>query len=284
VVCTVTLSLAGLLTGMMEAAIQPVLLATTLYVVLQRRIPWRFLAAGVLIVVVLNPAKRAYRDAAWEDTQSRQEHAAKDVGVAARRWWKALQTTWASDQSDGATNTAGLASRLNELSINAVVVDRTAVALPFDRGQAWGYLPVSFVPRFLYPGKPNFTSVYNDRFSVTFGFQTLEETETSTGAFPLVSDGYWNWGWPGVVFATLVSGGLVGVFAGLFRARSWASTALAASTFAQLHANNAMALQVIGVAQHVAGLSILLWATWALSAAVDAARRSGRPEAGTVSA
>ena len=285
VACTITLSLAGLLTGMMEAVVQPVLLAITLYVVLQRRIPWRFLAAGVLIVVVINPAKHRYREAAWEDADSRQEQtrATKDPRVAAERWWKALKTTWTSDGSERATNTSGLASRLNELGINAVVLDRTPAVVPFDRGQTWGYIAVSLVPRFLYPDKPNFTRIYNDRFSITFGFQTREETETSTGAYPLVSDGYWNLGWPGVLFAATACGCLIGIFAGLFRARSWASMAVAASSFAHLHANSSLALQAMGILQNVAGMTILLWATWITSVAIDATTRLGRADNAAVS-
>jgi hypothetical protein len=280
VASTISLSLAGLLTGMMEAVVQPVLLAITLYVVLQRRIPWRFLVAGALIVIIINPAKHRYREAAWEDAESRQEQtrSTKDPWVAAERWWKALKTTWTSDRSDGETTTSGLASRLDELGINAVVLDKTPSVIPFDRGQTWGYLAVSLVPRFLYPDKPNFTGIYNDRFSITFGFQTAEETETSTGAFPLVSDGYWNLGWPGVVFVAIASGCLIGVFAGVFRARSWASTAIAASIFTHMHATSSLALQVMGVLQNVAGLAIVVWATWMISASIDVARRSGRLE------
>jgi hypothetical protein len=275
--CTATLALAGLATGMMEAVVRPVLLAITLVVVLQRRVPWRFLGVGVLIVLVINPAKHRYRELAWQDATSGEarDHAARDPRVAAERWWTALTTTWSSADFGG-ESTSGLASRLNELGVNAVVFEQTPSAVPFDRGRAWSYLAVSLVPRFLYPDKPNFTEVYNDRFNVTFGFQTPEETETSTGAFPLVADGYWNLGWPGVVLVGLAAGLLVGVFAGVFRARTWASTAVATSSFVQMHADSSVALQALGVLQHVAGLAVVLWATWAVSAGVESARRSAR--------
>lgn len=276
--CTLTLSLAGFLTGMMEAVVQPVLLAITLYVVLQRRIPWRVLGAGVLLVVLINPAKHRYRELAWQDADSRQEQerTTKDPRVAAERWWKALTTTWASEESNRASNTSGLASRLNELGINAVVVEQTPSVIPYDRGQGWRALAISLVPRFLYPAKPNFTNLFNDRFSITFGFQTRESTETSTGSFPLVADGYWNMGWPGVVLVAAVSGLAIGIFAGLFRAQSWASLAVAASIFTHLHAHSALALQLMGVVQQVAGLTVVLWTTWLLATAVDLGGRAGR--------
>lgn len=275
---TMVLSLAGLLTGMMEAAVQPVLLAMTLYVVLQRRVPWRFLAAGVLIIVIVNPAKLRYRELAWEDAVSRQEQQSttKDPRVAAERWAKALKETWGPGRADRSEHGTRLASRLDELGINARIIDTTPAAHPYDRGRTWGYILLSLLPRFLYPGKPDFTDVYNDRFAVTFGFQTWAETDTSTSAFPLVADGYWNFGWPGVVFVALVSGALLGVYAGMLRARSWATMAIAVSTFSSLHANSAMALQLMGVVQHVIGLSALIWFIWLASVAVAALRRSTR--------
>ncbi len=280
VVCTIILSLAGMLTGMMEAAVQPVLLALTLYVALRRKVPWRLLAAGVLIVVVVNPAKHRYRELAWEDALSRQEQerTTKDPRIAAERWAKALRDTWGPGNARRAGQGGGLASRLDELGLNARIIDSVPGAFPHDRGRSWGYVALSLVPRFLYPEKPDFTDVYNDRFAVTFGFQTREETETSTSAFPLVADGYWNFGWPGIVFVALACGVLIGLFAGLFRTTTWAMTAIGVSAFAQLHANSAMALQMMGVVQHVVGLSVVVWITWAISVGVDAIRR-GRARA-----
>lgn len=280
VACTITLSLAGLLTGMMEAAVQPVLMAITLQVVLRRRVPWRLLAVGALVVVIVNPAKQHYREAAWEDAVTREERAARDPRVAAERWWKALQAAWAPGRAETGAHTSGLASRLNELAMNAEVIDKVPATVPYDEGWAWRFIPVSVIPRFLYPGKPDFTDVFNDRFAITFAMQTPAETETSTAAFPLVADGYWNLGWPGVVFAALVVGTLIGAFVGAFRARTWATTAVATSMFSALHANNSFGGQTIGLLQQVLGLAVVLWTTWAIATGVAAVRGGGRRSGG----
>jgi hypothetical protein len=196
--------------------------------------------------------------------------------VAAQRWWRALQEAWTPGSAGaGADNASGLASRLNELAVNAAVMDRTPSAVPFDGARTFEAVPLSFLPRVLYPEKTNLTTVLNDRFNVTFGFQSREETETSTGAFPLVANGFWSAGWPGVVAVALVSGCLVGFYAGLLRASSWAAAAVAASTFAQLHANSALALQITGVVQQLAGLAALLWAISLVTSALDLLRRPG---------
>jgi hypothetical protein len=75
-----------------------------------------------------------------------------------------------------------------------------------------------------------------------------------------------------------VCGVLIGLFAGVFRTTTWAMTAIGVSAFAQLHANSAMALQIMGVVQHLVGLSVVVWITWAISVGVDAIRR-GRARA-----
>jgi hypothetical protein len=269
--CAGALSLAGLLSGMLEAAVQPILAAAVLYVVFQRRVPWRLVAAGALIVLVVNPAKHHYREIAWEDAESRDERAAKDPLLAAERWGEAIRAAWTEDATERRRNAAGLASRFDELSVNALVLQATPAAVPFDRGVSWPSALLSFVPRFLFPGKPSYTELYNDRFNVTFGLQTRESTATSTGAFPLVADGYWNFGWPGIVFVGLATGCVIGFFAGAFRPRSWALAAIAVASFVQLHANNPLALQVIGVVQRLVGLATVIWIAWAVSRAVEEA-------------
>jgi hypothetical protein len=282
IACTGTLSLAGLLTGMMEAVIQPVLTAMTLCVVLQHRIPWRSIAAGALLAIVLNPAKHYYREMAWQSAESAKGHVATDPLLAANQWWKAFKSAWLSDDSDRTANAAALASRLNESSINAVVLEKTPVAVPFDYGRNWVYIAMAPVPRLLYPDKPNFTRIYNDRFSLTYGFQTLEATESSTAAYPLVADGYWNFGWPGVIFVACVAGWLIGVFSGAFRARSWAVASIAVSSFVDLHATSSMAAQIMGVLQRVGGMVALLWVVWIVSHSTQGEMASLRPQASTV--
>ncbi|MFT3917332.1 MAG: hypothetical protein QM704_25570 [Anaeromyxobacteraceae bacterium] len=253
------LSVAGLLSGMLEAAVQPLLTAAILQLVFRRRLPWRLVVAGAAVILVVNPAKYHYRELAWEEVQSRDERAAKDPLLAIRQWGEAIRMAWAEGPAERQRNASGVASRLDELSMNAVVLQATPSAVPFDGGVTWPEALLSVVPRFLHPGKPSYTELYNDRFSVTFGLQSRDSTATSTGAFPLVADGYWNFGWPGVVFVGLAAGWIFGFFAGALRARSWAAAAIGTSIFVQLHANNPLALQVIGVLQRVLGLALVLW-------------------------
>ncbi len=279
VACTAALSFAGLLTGMMEAVIQPVLTAVALYVVLHDRIPWRLLATGALLAIVLNPAKHVYREISWADGNSLETHVAKDPLVSLERWWKAVETAWGSGRSNASSNAVGLASRLDELTTNAVVLEKTPVSVPYDHGKNWTYIALSPVPRFLYPDKPNFTRIYNDRFNVMFGFQTPEGTEASTGAFPLVADGYWNFGWLGVALVALVTGCMIGFFSGAFRATSWAMASIAVSTFVHMHSTGCVGVQIMGVLQRFAGMSALLWVAWLGSRAVAPATKSD-PRAG----
>ncbi len=268
-VSTAALSAAGMLTGMMEEVLQPVLAGTVLYVVFRRRVPWRLLIAGALIVVIINPAKHHYREMAWWDDAGLREDVATDPVLAAERWWKAIQAVWNSDSSERAS----LASRLDELSLNAVCFEQAPGIIPFDRGKGWAQLPAAFVPRFLYPDKPNLTAQSNDRFSITFGFQTREETENSTAAFPLVADGYWNFGWPGIVFAGLVAGLLIGLFSGAFQATSWAMASIAVASLIGLHANGSLNQQILGVVQRIAGMGIACWVVWLASRAVQGRRK-----------
>jgi hypothetical protein len=63
------------------------------------------------------------------------------------------------------------------------------------------YVPLSFVPRLLWPGKPRFETGQ----WVTSHFGPGPEIESSTGA-TWIGEFYYNFGWPGVVLGMFVLG------------------------------------------------------------------------------
>jgi hypothetical protein len=65
-------------------------------------------------------------------------------------------------------------------------------------GTSFEYLPIVWLPRFVYPDKPNLTDK-----AVEFNRRvTGSETSASTPGIP--SEGYWNFGWLGVIFVASV--------------------------------------------------------------------------------
>ena len=61
-VVAIILGAAGLLSGMLEQALRPLLVAVVIVVMTQRRIPVAWLAIGGVLFALLNPAKASFRE------------------------------------------------------------------------------------------------------------------------------------------------------------------------------------------------------------------------------
>jgi hypothetical protein len=247
------LSIAGLATGMMEAAIRPLIVAGGLHMLLKRTVPWRLLVIAATVVLILNPAKHLYRDMAWGND----EGVSFDLRVA--QWATALTETWSSGGVVDSRGSTGLASRLNEFTTIAIVMETVPAIIPFDNGTAWWEIPGATIPRVLNPDKVNATALFNNRFNITFGFQQPQDTETSTGWFPLVADGYWNFGWPGVAVVGCILGIILGVYSSVFSNRSWAVLSIGIGVLAEHHAHNFVATELLGILQRVMGIGFVCW-------------------------
>lgn len=171
----------------------PVMVALT-YLAIRRRIPVRWIAAGMLALVLFYPISHAYR----EDWRSLPEVLADPVGTLA-----ALSQRL-SDYPVGEFITEGLdatTARLDVLSITAVIMRDTPHPVPFQGGWTLGYIALSYVPRALWPGKP---ALEFGQF-VTDNYGAGGHVVTSTGA-GWIGELYMNFGISGIVTGMLVMG------------------------------------------------------------------------------
>jgi len=258
-IATVVLSLAGLLTGMTEWVVRPLLVTGALFIVLRKRVPTRWLVLGAATVALLQPVKGYYRESAWDED----ERISTDAGLAASRWADAFAAYWSQPSPVYSASSGSLWSRLNELSPIARTFEFTPSPIGYDYGESWSYLVVAAVPRALMPNKPTPREVFNDRYNLTFGLQPRSTIGLSTNGFPLVADGYWNFGWFGVVFVAAVLGVLLGVFASTVRLDSWASLTLGVANFAELRAHTYLLAHLGGLLQRYVGITLACWIAWA---------------------
>jgi hypothetical protein len=274
---TGVLAFAGLLTGMMEAAIRPLFLVALVYVVTRGTVPARWAAVLFVMVALLQPAKHAYRELAW-DADSR---VSTDVGVALDRWGQAFAMHWADSSAAPSASSGTLANRLNELRSIARTFEMVPDRVPYDHGEAWDYLLTAPLPRALVENKRNMTEVFNDRFNLTFGLQSWDTIGLSTESFPLVADGYWNFGWLGVVLVAAVIGLMLGAFSAMFPPSTWGALTIGIAIVVETHARTFMGQQIASFAQRVIGVGLACWALHLLSGrarkAVTHPARATRP-------
>lgn len=256
---TLVFSLVGFSTGMMEKVISPLLVGALVFFFYRRSIPLRLVAVVAALVFVVNPAKHVYRSIAWADAERRAE---RDPMTALANWGEAFRRTWLEGEVTTEEKVEGLGDRFNELAYIGATFQMCPSLIPHQRGADWIFIPLSVVPRALYPDKPDYTEIYNHRFNIVFGFQTADMTRTSTNSFPLVSDGYWNFGWPGVVIVGVLTGLALGVFGTALTTTTWGGMSLAALIFIELHAHTHLARTLTGTLQQYLAIAAVCWTVW----------------------
>lgn len=189
------------LSGSLAPAVFLLIFMGILYWNVKRRVPWRFIIAGALITAILNPVKLHYRDLVWYSGQPTPSYFDKAIALGA-----VVQDYY----SGGSVLTAVTedTSTVNRLAHNVTfgyVVAMTPEVVPYWSGDSYHTLWTSFIPRALWPGKPQAT--IGQDFGHRYELIAPENTWTSIN-LPWLVEFYANFG----TFGVLIGMFLVGVF------------------------------------------------------------------------
>ncbi|MEM1030029.1 MAG: hypothetical protein AAGN82_06750 [Myxococcota bacterium] len=255
---------AGMVSGMLIAVIVPLAAAALLLLMKRRQLPWRWIVGGALLFAFLNPAKHVFR--AQQNWQS-YDKTKSGAGIgrlvanptdAASDWFEAIRMTWGGEVDLDQSSDAAI-DRFNDLSPIVRTVEFTGRRVPYNRGEQWKLMPLSFVPRFIFPEKPDFTVEFNDRFNLAFGIKEERTMRNSTFSFPVIADGYWNFGWVGVAVVGFVIGFYWSFVANLWSAHHWGLTWLTIFLFATYNIMDPLHGQIGGLPQTIAGVMFASW-------------------------
>jgi hypothetical protein len=178
------------------------------FVYLRRKVPRWALAAGLLFVLVLNPAKQVFRGRLAADGRARVGHA-NDASEALSLWGDAIEETWIDPRGRERStedNFRQTASRVDYNWISAHVYTFVPDRIPYQYGATYEDIPLVLVPRLLWPDKPLSATFLRSRWTVKLGLQNWESAETTSIAITAPAEAYWNFGWLGVVFVPLALG------------------------------------------------------------------------------
>lgn len=257
----------GLLSGMLADLMTPLLTAVVLLWLDGRKLRLRWVVAIVLVFFVLNPVKHAFRKEKLERTMVGETVKISEV---ASLWADAVRETWVADSRDdnvAEENLETSTSRLSALLSVANVIQSVPDEVPHSGGARWSLILGSYIPRALAPDRPDLTLATSGDYALTFLLQTESQLEHTTIALPLVSDGFWAFGWWGVLFAILAVGFLFGLHEGLFLPNSWVALVMGVSTWPYLTSYDHLVHQFTGIPQR-------LFVSWFVCACVAFALRA----------
>lgn len=197
----IAMIIVGLMSSRLDYVIEPILALCLGYFICDGKVPKKLIVAAFAILLIFNPAKLVYRELVSFRTTGF-ENVTIEQKVEA--WVQSISQIWINKDSAKQVAFKTSVNRFDLLIINATVISQVPETVPFAMGEPWMAIGIGIVPRFLWPDKPNMTRITSDRFNILFGMTTVDIAEVSTGAYPVIGDGFWNLGWAGIIIVALV--------------------------------------------------------------------------------
>jgi hypothetical protein len=188
----------GFFTGNKSAVLLPAGMVALVHFVVSRRLRAWWIAAFLLVLAFFYPISEVYRAYAWGGGLSTVEVIANPQTAFRIIGRTTASTTIGEHMRQGFQATS---HRLNGLGILSTIVRDAGKRVPFQGGWTLAYVPASYVPRLLWPGKPRFMTGQ----WVTDNFGGGRGVSSSTGP-TWIGELYFNFGWAGVVLGMLVLG------------------------------------------------------------------------------
>ena len=175
-----------------------------IYLVHRRKAPKLIVVAGIVCVLFFQVGKDDFRARYWYEGEqgSTLERVAWWIEASLERWSSAGESTSTVTSRDLVYQSL---ARVSLLSQTANVVILTPSLVPYQGGKTYSYLFVSFVPRFLWPGKPSVNEA-NRFYQVAYGLTKEERLEDVSIAVGFLTEGYINFGWFGVIAVPFLIG------------------------------------------------------------------------------
>jgi len=175
-----------------------------------RRVPRWALIFVVLFTLFFQVGKDEFRKTYWQGGEigalqgqgGRVERVAFWAQNSFDKWNEAL-----SDNSGEAFRRAlnPSVSRISLLNQSANVVELTPSVVPYQYGWLYSYMAITWIPRFVWPDKPSMSEA-NQYYQVAYGLTSEDDLSKVSISVGLLTEGFMNFGWAGVVGIMFLAG------------------------------------------------------------------------------
>ena len=208
-------ALRGFATTMMEMMIVPLAVLFIARWTYAQRIPLFSLGAIALAFLFFSPVKMDIRNSTRgepeiQGQQEIQNRAVEWVNSSARFWSEAFEGKRSFGES-----TADASSRADLVHSFAHIYSFTPSVVPYQYGSTYSYLAVAWVPRAIWPEKPQ-ANYANNFYAIEYGVSTEEGVKTASFGATLMGEGYMNFGVAGVAMIMVILGLVMALMEGVF--------------------------------------------------------------------
>jgi hypothetical protein len=175
--------IAGISSGWLGSAVNLGLVFIVVYVYEKRRFPMAACLAVLPVLLFFQPAKTMFRERYWarQSTDSSTERVTYWVENSWRLWNAAI-TSHDNEQLRELSNST--LSRFDLLRQTAHVIEFTPSRVPYQYGNLYSYMLVTFIPRYFWPDKPSVNDA-NRWYQVQYGLtdrQNLSVVSIAVGS------------------------------------------------------------------------------------------------------
>jgi hypothetical protein len=206
--------IAGISSGWLGSFVGLAIMAMGVFVCERRKLPLVAIMIWIPIVLFLQPGKEKFRQQYWREgaSDSYVERFNFWMDSSWSEWGKALSSSDQDDSRNLANQTLG---RLSLLQQTANVMEATPERVPYQYGQLYSYMLVTFVPRLFWPEKPS-VNASNRWYQVTYRLTMRNELNGVSIAVGYLPESYINFGWFGPPVVLFCLGILLGLFDKIF--------------------------------------------------------------------
>jgi hypothetical protein len=202
----------GLSSGWLGSFASIIVISAIVYLAELKKMPRLMTMTAVVFVLFFQTGKNDFRKVYWQQE-------AEPTGRMERVtfWTEASLTKW----SEVLTNPSAASirevlnpslTRVSLLTQAANVIEMTPSVVPYQYGQLYSYMVITWIPRFIWPDKPSMSEA-NQFYQIAYSLSSEEELGSVSIAVGVLAEGYISFGWPGAVGIMF----LVGIFFELYR-------------------------------------------------------------------
>ncbi len=248
---------AGLASGWLGVSTAILVICGAIYLMEFRRIPRAAVILVVIFTLFFQFGKEDFRKTYWQGEQT----AEQDQGGRVERvsfWIQSSLSKWNESLTDSTGSAFRRAispsvSRFSLLNQTANVIDLTPSVVPYQYGWLYSYMAVTWIPRFVWPDKPSMSEA-NQYYQVAYGLSSEEDLSRVSISVGLLTEGFINFGWPGVIGIMFLAGLFFDLYQKLFLSKTSGAlmTAIGVILLPQfLAVESQMAQYVGGIVQEV---------------------------------
>ena len=188
----------GISTGMTQAMLEPLFVLYICRFIVFGKLGIHYVVLGVVAFVLIQPVKLEYRAQVWG--LGSKVGLLEKVDIFTTKFYDHWFSSVGVDRVDESTF-----SRTSLLLSTSHVIDWTPSVVPYAWGETLYFLPVNWIPRFIWPNKP-IAQQANIDYAINYGVTTKKGARSTMFGVGHLGEAFMNFGAKGIGMVFLIIG------------------------------------------------------------------------------